>query len=83
MNLTPMPDNKKENNMESPAIALEHIRFQLDLLRLTATPLKLGGVAAQALRPAEALNITENEGEAEKVMAELSVTAAQLADFRR
>jgi hypothetical protein len=72
--------------MESPNTALEHIRFQLDLLRLTATPLKLSGVPAEALRPQESISEmgeSQNERELEKAMAELSSTASRLAEYRR
>jgi hypothetical protein len=75
-----------EKNMESPNTALEHIRFQLDLLRLTATPLKLSGMPAEALRPQESAAESpesQNELELEKAMAELTSTASRLQDYRR
>lgn len=71
--------------METSAIALEHIRFQLDLLRLTGTPLKLGGARAEALSPELVApyfkETPHSENEVEHAMKELSVTASRLADY--
>jgi hypothetical protein len=64
------PETINGTNNETPEQALEQVRFQLDLLRLTAVPLALGGTRPEAAgKPAE---------DAERVLAELTHTAASL-----
>lgn len=56
---------------ETTQQALDHIQFQLSLLRLTATPLALGGPSAIRMK-------TEEEVQAERAMDTLTDTVSQL-----
>ena len=54
--------------MENKTEALEHVRFQLDLLRLTAVPI--------AMSEPSVMHEVEAEREAVRVMEELTSTVA-------
>jgi hypothetical protein len=69
-----MKANMPSHNPETTEEALAQVRFQLDLLRLTAVPLALGGTRPEAT-PSQA-------EEAERVLAELTHTASGLQTTR-
>ncbi len=66
-----MNDNSPMNpsfSTENKSQAIEHVRFQLDLLRLTAVPIAMSGPSV--------MREVEEEREAVRVMEELTSTVA-------
>lgn len=60
-----------DSGIENPTQAIEHVRFQLDLLRLTAVPIAMSGPSV--------MREVQQEREALRVMEELTSTVAVMA----
>ncbi len=59
----------QESKMETAKEVLEHMRFQLDLLKITAMPVELTGPSI--------MRQNHNQAEAVRVMEELSSTVTK------